>query len=387
MMYSQPETSDSGVDVDHLRVVDFRSDTISAPTPSMRYAMFTAEVGDDVYGEDPTVRKLEERSAALFGKEAALFVPTGTMANLLAIMVHCSRRGTEAIVGDIAHGFLYEQGGAAQIAGVLLNTIHNNPDGTFCLNELVRKFRGFDVHEPDTTLVMVENTHNICGGKVLPLDWLEKLAAICREKGAKVHMDGARVFNAAAYLDLPVSRVVRDVDSVCFCLSKGLACPVGSILLGTKEFIKEAHRLRKALGGGMRQVGFLAAAGLCALDEIVPKLKDDHVRTRRVAEAIEQLGSPIFKVDLANLHTNILMVQILSKKISSSDLAHRLAKVAPGEIEAGVTDPEGKGIIVKLSARDWTFARIVVYTNITDEDVELAIKKIRYVFNEYEKEL
>uniref|UniRef100_A0A182TBA9 Aromatic amino acid beta-eliminating lyase/threonine aldolase domain-containing protein n=1 Tax=Anopheles maculatus TaxID=74869 RepID=A0A182TBA9_9DIPT len=176
-------------------------------------------------------------------------------------MVHCSRRGTEAIVGDIAHGFLYEQGGAAQIAGVLLNTIKNNPDGTFCLNELVHKFRGFDIHEPNTVLVMVENTHNMCGGKVLPLDWLERLATICREKGAKVHMDGARVFNAAAHLNLPVSRIVRDVDSVCFCLSKGLACPVGSILLGTKEFIKEAHRLRKALGGGMRQVGFLAAAG------------------------------------------------------------------------------------------------------------------------------
>uniref|UniRef100_A0A182TMA2 Aromatic amino acid beta-eliminating lyase/threonine aldolase domain-containing protein n=1 Tax=Anopheles melas TaxID=34690 RepID=A0A182TMA2_9DIPT len=390
-MYASVETGGDNGTVDHVRVVDFRSDTISVPTPSMRQAMFTAAVGDDVYGEDPTVRQLEQRSAALFGKEAALFVPSGTMANLLAMMVHCSRRGTEAIVGDIAHGFLYEQGGAAQIAGVLLNTIKNNPDGTFCLNELVRKFRGFDVHEPNTVLVMVENTHNICGGKVLPLDWLEKLAAICREKGAKVHMDGARVFNAASYLNLPVSRIVRDVDSVCFCLSKGLACPVGSILLGTKEFIKEyvpvAHRLRKALGGGMRQVGFLAAAGLCALDEIVPKLKDDHARTRRVAEAIDQMGSPIFKVDLANLHTNILMVEILSKQVHSSDFAHRLATVAPGEMEAGVVDADGKGIAVKVSARDWTFARIVIYTNITDEDVELAIKKIRYVVAEYEKEL
>ncbi|EAA08948.4 AGAP003688-PA [Anopheles gambiae str. PEST] len=386
-MYASVETGGDNGTADHVRVVDFRSDTISVPTPSMRQAMFTAVVGDDVYGEDPTVRQLEQRSAALFGKEAALFVPSGTMANLLAMMVHCSRRGTEAIVGDIAHGFLYEQGGAAQIAGVLLNTIKNNPDGTFCLNELVRKFRGFDVHEPNTVLVMVENTHNICGGKVLPLDWLEKLAAICREKGAKVHMDGARVFNAASYLNLPVSRIVRDVDSVCFCLSKGLACPVGSILLGTKEFIKEAHRLRKALGGGMRQVGFLAAAGLCALDEIVPKLKDDHARTRRVAEAIDQMGSPIFKVDLANLHTNILMVEILSKQVHSSDFAHRLATVAPGEMEAGVVDADGKGIAVKVSARDWTFARIVIYTNITDEDVELAIKKIRYVVAEYEKEL
>ncbi|XP_058130688.1 uncharacterized protein LOC131287499 [Anopheles ziemanni] len=385
-MYASVETSDASGG-ENVRVVDFRSDTISVPTPSMRRAIFEAAVGDDVYGEDPTVHKLEERTAAMFGKEAALFVPTGTMANLLAIMVHCSRRGTEAIVGENAHGFLYEQGGAAQIAGVLLSTIRNNPDGTFCLNELARKFRGFDVHEPDTVLVMVENTHNMCGGKVLPLEWLEKLATICREKGAKVHMDGARVFNAAAYLNVPVSRVVRDVDSVCFCLSKGLACPVGSILLGTKEFIKEAHRLRKALGGGMRQVGFLAAAGLCALDEIVPKLHDDHVRTRRIAEAIDQLASPIFKVDLANLHTNILMVQIISKNVHSSDLSHRLATVCPGEVEAGVVDSSGKGIAVKVSARDWTFARIVIYTNITDEEVELAIKKIRYVIKEYEKDL
>uniref|UniRef100_A0A6E8W9H3 Aromatic amino acid beta-eliminating lyase/threonine aldolase domain-containing protein n=1 Tax=Anopheles coluzzii TaxID=1518534 RepID=A0A6E8W9H3_ANOCL len=276
-------------------------------------------------------------------------------------MVHCSRRGTEAIVGDIAHGFLYEQGGAAQIAGVLLNTIKNNPDGTFCLNELVRKFRGFDVHEPNTVLVMVENTHNICGGKVLPLDWLEKLAAICREKGAKVHMDGP--------------------------LCDGVCVGNGSNDNDLNSIIFRAHRLRKALGGGMRQVGFLAAAGLCALDEIVPKLKDDHARTRRVAEAIDQMGSPIFKVDLANLHTNILMVEILSKQVHSSDFAHRLATVVPGEMEAGVVDADGKGIAVKVSARDWTFARIVIYTNITDEDVELAIKKIRYVVAEYEKEL
>ncbi|XP_049534182.1 uncharacterized protein LOC125950335 [Anopheles darlingi] len=388
-MYSQTAADEVGGDggANNVRVVDFRSDTLSVPTPSMRQAIFEAVVGDDVYGEDPTVRKLEQRSAALFGKEAALFVPSGTMANLLAIMVHCSRRGTEAVVGDMAHGFLYEQGGAAQIAGVLLSTIRNNPDGTFCLNELSKKFRGFDVHEPDTVLVMVENTHNMCGGKVLPLDWLENLYKMCTEKGAKVHMDGARVFNAAAHLNLPVSRIVRDVDSVCFCLSKGLACPVGSVLVGSAEFIKEAHRLRKALGGGMRQVGFLAAAGLCALDEIVPKLKDDHARTRRVAEAIDQLASPIFKVDLENLHSNILMVQILSKTVHSSDLAHRLATVYPGEAEAGVVDSQGKSIVLKLSARDWSFARIVIYTNITDEDVELAIKKIRYVFREYENDL
>ncbi|XP_055585910.1 uncharacterized protein LOC129738680 [Uranotaenia lowii] len=383
---SYANNSSNGVQSDE-RVVDFRSDTISVPTASMRKAIYEAVVGDDVYGEDPTVLELERRSAELFGKEAALFVPTGTMANLLAVMVHCSRRGTEAIVGDAAHVFLYEQGGAAQIAGVLLSTIKNKPDGTFCLDELVHKFRGFDVHEPNTTLVLVENTHNMCGGKVLPLQWLEDLSKICKERSVKLHMDGARVFNAAAHLNVPVARVVRDVDTVCFCLSKGLACPVGSMLIGSKDFIKEAHRLRKALGGGMRQVGFLAAAGLVALDEIVPKLKIDHQRTKRIAESIYTLKSPLFTVDLANLHTNILMVQILTDKVKSCELGKRLSTIEAKEIEDGLVDASGKGICVKISARDWAFARIVVYTNLTDEEVDLAIKKIEYVIREYEKNI
>lgn len=367
-----------------VRIVDFRSDTVSVPTANMRKAIYEAVVGDDVYGEDPTVNLLERRSAELFGKEAALFVPSGTMGNLLAVMVHCNRRGSEAIVGDLAHVFLYEQGGSAQLAGVSLNTIKNQPDGTFSLDELRSKFRGFDVHEPKTELVLVENTHNMCGGKVIPLQWMADLAKICKEQSVKIHMDGARVFNAAEFLKVPVSRIAQDVDSVCFCLSKSLACPVGSVLVGTKEFIKQAHRLRKALGGGMRQVGFLAAAALVAFDEIVPKLKLDHDRTRRIAEAIHAMNSPLFTVDLKNLHSNILMVQILTDKIKSCDLGKRLAEVTSDEIVAGITDATGKGISVKLSARDWAFARIVIYTNLTDEDVDLAIRKIKYVIQEYE---
>ncbi|XP_058813866.1 uncharacterized protein LOC131677821 [Topomyia yanbarensis] len=385
-MYSN-HTSSIITNAQDVRIVDFRSDTVSLPTASMRRAIYEATVGDDVYGEDPTVKELEIRSAKMFGKEAALFVPTGTMANLLAVMVHCSRRGSEAIVGDKAHVFLYEQGGAAQIAGVLLNTIQNLPDGTFCLNQLKNKFRGLDVHEPHTSLVLVENTHNMCGGKVLPLQWLEDLAKICKENSAKIHMDGARVFNAAEFLNVPISRVVRDVDSVCYCLSKGLACPVGSVLIGTEDFIKDAHRLRKALGGGMRQVGFLAAAGLCALDEIVPMLKDDHVRTRQIAESIHKLNSSLISVDLDNLHTNILLVQILNNKIKSCDLSERLAEVKMKELDDGLVDSSGRGISVKISARDWAFARIVVYTNVTDDEVNLAIRKIAYVVEEYQQNL
>nr|XP_019561917.2 LOW QUALITY PROTEIN: probable low-specificity L-threonine aldolase 2 [Aedes albopictus] len=385
-MYSTTNGTPSEA-VSSVRVVDFRSDTVSVPTASMRKAMYEAEVGDDVYGEDPTVNELERRAAALFGKEAALFVPSGTMGNLLAVMVHCNRRGAEAIVGDMAHVFLYEQGGSAQLAGVLLNNIKNKPDGTFCLEELQNKFRGFDVHEPNTELVLIENTHNMCGGKVLPLQWMEDLSKICKEKSIKLHMDGARVFNAAEHLKVPVSRVVRDVDSVCFCLSKSLAVPVGSMLVGSKEFIKQAHRLRKALGGGMRQVGFLAAAALVALDEVVPKLALDHDRTARIAKAIHAMNSPLFTVDLKNLHSNILMVQILTPKISRCDFAQRLKEVQAEEIKGGLIDGSGKGISVKLSARDWAFARIVIYTNLTDEDVDLAIRKIKYVIEEYQTTL
>lgn len=380
-MYSSNGTN--GV-ASSVRVVDLRSDTVSVPTPSMRRAIYDADVGDDVYGEDPTTSLLERRSAELFGKEAALFVPSGTMGNLLAVMVHCNRRGSEAIVGDMAHVFLYEQGGSAQLAGVSLNNIKNLPNGTFSLDELQTKFRGFDVHEPKTELVLIENTHNICGGKVIPLQWIEDLAKICRKESVKVHMDGARVFNAAEHLGVPVSRIVRDVDSVCCCLSKGLACPVGSVLVGSKEFIKQAHRLRKALGGGMRQVGFLAAAGLVALDEIVPLLNLDHQRARKIAEAIHAMKSPLFTVDLKNVQTNILMVQILTDKIKSDEFAKRLANVSSQEIADRITDTTGKGISVKLSARDWAFVRIVTYTNLTDEDVDLAIRKIKYVIEEYQ---
>lgn len=383
-MYSNCSRDDN---TSTTRVVDFRSDTVSVPTPSMRKAIYEAAVGDDVYGEDPTVNELERRSAELFGKEAALFVPTGTMANLLSVMVHCGRRGMEAIVGDAAHVFLYEQGGAAYLAGVQLSTIQNKPDGTFCLKELQNKFRGYDIHEPQTALVLVENTHNMCGGKVLPLQWLEDLSEICKNKSIKIHMDGARVFNAAEHLNVPVSRVVRDVDSVCYCLSKGLACPVGSVLIGSKNFIKEAHRLRKALGGGMRQVGFLAAAGLCAIDEIVPKLNDDHRRTRQIAEAIRSMNSTIFEVDLENLHTNILLIHMSSDTVKSCDFSERLEQVKPQELQAGLVDETGKGISVKVSARDWSYSRIVVYTNITDDEVDLAIRKIKYVIDEYQSKL
>ncbi|XP_017084228.1 probable low-specificity L-threonine aldolase 2 [Drosophila eugracilis] len=376
----------------HHTVVDLRSDTVSQPTDKMRQRMANAIVGDDVYGEDPTVNELEARTAAIFGKEAGLFVPSGTMGNLLAIMVHCHRRGTEALVGDLSHIFLYEQGGASHLAGVQLATLKNEQDGTFSLQELRRRIRHDDCHEPITSLVVVENTHNICGGKVVPLAFLDELAALVRQPGVgtgnariALHMDGARVFNAAAALGVGVERICRDFDSVSICLSKGLSAPVGSVLVGTKAFISEAHRLRKALGGGMRQVGILAAAGLVALEEVVPLLGKDHERTKRIAQAIYELKSPNITVDLETVQTNILLVEITQPKLTASEFSTRLGTIETGEVDAGVADKSGAGIVVKASARDWAFARLVLYHQVDDEQVELAIRKLKYVIGQYDQ--
>ncbi|KAH8312528.1 hypothetical protein KR044_011272 [Drosophila immigrans] len=371
-------------------VVDLRSDTVSQPSAAMRARMAEAVVGDDVYGEDPTVAELETRTAALFGKEAGLFVPSGTMGNLLAVMVHCHRRGAETIVGDLSHIFLYEQGGAAHLAGVQLATIRNQPDGTFSLQELRHKIRNYkDCHEPVTSLVVVENTHNICGGKVIPLAFLDELAALVRGPGVGItrialHMDGARVFNAAAALGVSVERITRDFDSVSVCLSKGLSAPVGSVLVGSKAFIAEAHRLRKALGGGMRQAGILAAAGLVALEQVVPLLGQDHERTKRIAAAVDKLQSPNIVVDMAAVQTNILLLQIKQPKLAADEFAKRLGIVEPEEIAAGVTDKQGAGIVLKASARDWEFMRLVLYHQVDDEQLELAIKKLSYVIRQYD---
>ncbi|XP_034115905.1 uncharacterized protein LOC117575701 [Drosophila albomicans] len=371
-------------------VVDLRSDTVSQPTAEMRARMAEAVVGDDVYGEDPTVTELETRTAAIFGKEAGLFVPSGTMGNLLAVMVHCHRRGAEAIVGDLSHIFLYEQGGASHLAGVQLATIRNQPDGTFSLQELRHKIRNYkDCHEPITSLVVVENTHNICGGKVIPLAYLDELAALVREPGVgttriALHMDGARVFNAAAALGVSVERITRDFDSVSVCLSKGLSAPVGSVLVGSEDFIAEAHRLRKALGGGMRQAGILAAAGLVALEQVVPLLGKDHERTKRIAEGVDKLRSPNIVVDIPSVQSNILLLQIKQPKLAADEFAKRLAIIEPEEIAAGVTDKQGAGIVLKASARDWEFMRLVLYHQVDDEQVELAIKKLTYVIKQYD---
>jgi threonine aldolase len=362
-----------------VHVVDLRSDTISKPTPEMREAMAKAIVGDDVFGEDPTVAELERRAAELLGKEDAAFVATGTMANLIAIMVHCPQRGSEIISGDNGHTFRFEQGGPAQIAGVQTSLIKNNEDGTFSLDELRDRIRkNPDFHEPYTSLVIIENTHNMCGGKVLPLDWIEKVKNISKDYNIPVHMDGARIMNAAVYLKVPVARVARDVDTVCFCLSKGLGAPIGSILAGSKAFVDKAKRTRKVLGGGWRQAGIIAAAGLVALDTMIGRLQEDHDHIMQIARAIDSLKSDIFKVDLPAVHTNILMMYIDRSRVAVKEVIYRFAKVF-------------KTDIVKVSVRASSLRpdciRFVTYWQITDEDVRDTIDRITFVIKEFENQL
>jgi len=268
--------------------IDLRSDTVTKPTPEMREAMAEAEVGDDVYGDDPTVNQLQEKAAEMLGKEAALFVPSGTMGNLLALLVHCSR-GEEVIVGDKSHIYVNEAGGMAALGGIFPHPVPNQKDGTLRLDDIRASIQPDDSHRTITRLICLENTQNICGGVPLTAGYTAQVGQIASEHGLKFHIDGARIFNAAAALDVDVKQLVAPADSVMFCLSKGLVAPVGSMLVGSQDFIARAHRLRKMLGGGMRQVGVVAAAGLVSLEKMTGRLKQDHARAKILFEGLKQV--------------------------------------------------------------------------------------------------
>jgi len=273
-------------------IVDMRSDTVTKPTSSMSAAMASAEVGDAVFGDDPTEARLEAKVAKMFGKEAALFVPTGTQGNLICCMAHCWERGSEFVVGNRAHIYLYEQGGAAQIGGIHPRALATADDGTFAsLDELRGAIRPDDHHFPVTSLVTLENTHNMCGGTVLPTEYVASVGAIARdEAGAALHMDGARIWHAAESLGETLEQVAAPADSLSVCLSKAIGAPAGSVIVGSGELIKRGKRLRKALGGTMRQTGVLAAAGLVGLDEILPRLGEDHNNAQRLAGGLAAAG-------------------------------------------------------------------------------------------------
>jgi threonine aldolase len=290
-------------------MIDLHSDTVTKPTNEMRERMMSAEVGDDVSYEDPTVKILERRVATMFHKEAALFFPSGTMSNLTAVLTWCPQRGSEIIVGDNSHMFLFEQGGSAQFGGISTRSIKNLSDGTMDINDINFAIREDDIHEPITKLICIENTHNACGGKVLPDSFLNELSILASSHKIPIHMDGARIWNALTASGKSPYEISKYVDSLSVCLSKGLGCPIGSLLVGSKEFIEKARRIRKGLGGGMRQVGIIAASGLVGLDDFEKGiLKHDHIRLKRIVEEIGNLQA--FQLMTPIIETNILFLEI-----------------------------------------------------------------------------
>lgn len=364
------------------RLVDLRSDTVTRPGPEMRRAMSQAEVGDDVMGEDPAVNELQRIAAEMFGMEAALFVPSGTMSNLIAVMVHCRERGDEVIVGDLSHLHIYEQGGSAQLAGVHSTTVTTLPDGTFDLEQLESKIRhGFpDPHYPRSRLICVENTHNIQGGRVLPLSFLQEVRSLADKYDLKVHMDGARVMNAAVALGVSPKTILQHTHTVSVCLSKGLGSPVGTILAGPSEFISRAVRCRKALGGGMRQAGILAAAGKLSLLKMVNRLDEDHRNARTFAQALLDCSPSLFSVDMSAVETNILRFR-LGPGLSPDQFCARMSEVQDGE-EAAL----GRGVQVLMYPHYENSVRAVWHLDVSPEDTQWAIKKMQYVAAQFMKE-
>ncbi len=303
-------------------IADLRSDTVTRPTPAMREAIARAEVGDDVFGDDPTVLRLQAMAAELLGKEAALFVPSGTMANQVALQSH-AQPGDEVILEETSHLFLYEAAGFAALAGVSLWRLPGDHGllTADAVEEAIRPGGGMS-HFPETRLIWLENTHNRAGGTIYPIERLESIAVLARRANLGLHMDGARCFNAAVALGVPVERIVAPFDSVSLCLSKGLGCPVGSLVVGDREFIERAHRIRKRLGGGMRQAGILAAAGIHALEHHIDRLAEDHARARLLAEAWTAL--PGIEIDLDAVQTNMVYVHFRDPDRNAVEIVDRL---------------------------------------------------------------
>jgi threonine aldolase len=345
-----------------MHIIELRSDTFTRPTPAMRQAMADAEVGDDVWGEDPTVRCLEEKAAERLGKEAGLFVSSGTQGNLVSLLTHCGR-GDEAIMGDESHTFRYEQGGCAALGGIMPHLVRNRPDGTIDLGELAAAIRPDDIHQPRTRLICLENTQNRCGGVPLTVEYTRQVGEFAHSRGLSLHIDGARLFNASVALGVDAKDLVAEADSVTFCLSKGLAAPVGSIICGTREFITQAHRNRKVLGGGMRQVGILAAAGLVALDEMVDRLADDHANAVALAEGLADL--PGIEVEPVSARTDIVFFRILRPDMDAVSFCERL-------------EPYG----VRMADMGTRRVRAVTNYEVTREDIETALSAARAILTQ-----
>jgi threonine aldolase len=345
-------------------VIDLRSDTVTHPTPAMREAMYRAEVGDDVYGEDPTINRLQEMAAERLGKEAALFVPSGTMGNAIAILAQAGR-GQAVMVGDKSHIYHFEVGGASSLGGCPMHVVPTAPDGMLDLHRIqIGISDGSDEHTAPTALLCIENTHNYCGGTVLKVAQVEALTSLAHTRGLPVHMDGARVFNAAVALGISPATLVHTIDSVMFCLSKGLSAPVGSLVVGSQDFIRRAHRMRKLLGGGMRQAGIIAAAGIVALEQMIDRLAEDHEHCKQLAYGLADY--PQIDIDIEHVVTNIVIFLVRNSRQEPLSEAETMQFVAKAQEYGVLIGHIGEGNI-----------RAVTHYGIESEDIQSALTGIR----------
>ena len=337
-------------------MIDLRSDTVTLPPEEMKDAITNAELGDDVFSEDPTINEFEPMAAELMGMESSLLVPSGTMANLIGVLSHCER-GDEVILGHLAHTFLYEAGGISAFGGIHSRQLINQSDGTLLLPDIMAAIRYQNDHFPPTKLICLENTHNLCNGSPLEKDYISNVVEIAKSNSLKVHVDGARIFNASAALGVSPSDLNEGIDSVSFCLSKGLSAPIGSLLCGSKNFIKKARRIRKALGGGMRQGGLVAAAGKYALEHMVSRISEDHRLARKLAEGLSNIN--FIYLNPKDIRTNIIYFKFKSDRYSEQMLLDTMKK---------------KGILF-LESSPGKF-RMVTHSCVNENDIDYTIKEL-----------
>jgi threonine aldolase len=338
-----------------MKYIDLRSDTVTLPTEEMRDSIYHAQVGDDVYGEDPSINHLEKKAADIFGKEAAMFVASGTQGNQICVMAH-TQPGDEIILEEKCHIITYEVGGIGRLAGVQAKLL-SGKNGVMNPSDIEAAIREDDIHQPKTALICLENTHNRAGGTVIPLEILKSTYEVAKKHNISIHMDGARIFNAATYLKLPVNEIARYTDSVMFCLSKGLCAPVGSIVVGSNDFISKARKFRKMLGGGMRQAGFLAAAGIVALEKMTSRLNEDHDNARLLAEGLSKI--PGITIDMDTIQTNIVICDISGLKMTAKEFSAKLHE---------------KGI--RINGGNTSIVRFVTHYWIKKQDIEATLEAV-----------
>ena len=344
-----------------MKQIDLRSDTVTLPSKEMKESILKSQLGDDVFQEDHDVNLLEKKAAKLSGKNAALLVPSGTMGNLISFLAHCPR-GTEAILGDKSHTFTYEAGGISAFGGIHSHQLKNEYDGTIDIDSIKNAIRTDNIHFPKTSLISLENTHNKCFGYPLSKNYIDQVSNIAKENNIKLHVDGARIFNATVALNTSLEQLIKNVDSITFCLSKGLACPIGSLICGSNDFINDARRIRKALGGGMRQAGIIASAGLHVIDNIDFQILEDHQNAKMLADGINSIKG--LKIDASKVKSNIIYCRLESSIMSEDEFLNKCE-------EYGV-------LFFKYISGDY---RLVTHYGITKEDIDYTLNIFKKVLS------